>query len=108
MVQMVKGDRWTSLNLPGSQARTIRSAYGTVQAQVLDADAYERSRPAVTETTALGAAFLAGLHAGVFGSVDVIRRVWESERRFTPAMSDAERQRLHQGWLKAVGRVRTG
>ena len=42
MVQMVKGDRWTSLNLPGSQARTIRSAYGTVQAQVLDADAYER------------------------------------------------------------------
>ena len=42
MVQMVKGARWTSLNLPGSQARTIRSAYGTVQAQVLDADAYER------------------------------------------------------------------
>jgi glycerol kinase len=65
-------------------------------------------RPAVTETTALGAAFLAGLHAGVFGSVDVIRRVWESERRFTPAMADAERQRLHQGWLRAVGRVRTG
>ncbi len=42
MVQMVKGNHWTSLNLPGSQPRTIRSEYGTIQAQVLDADSYER------------------------------------------------------------------
>jgi glycerol kinase len=64
-------------------------------------------RPAVTETTALGAAFLAGLQAGVFGTIDVIRRQWESERRFEPEMAAAERTRLHQGWLRAVGRVRT-
>ncbi len=42
MVQLVKGDQWTSLKLPGSQPRTIRSEYGTIQAQVLDADSYER------------------------------------------------------------------
>lgn len=42
MVQMVKGDQWTSLNLPGSQSRSIRSEYGTISAQVLDADSYER------------------------------------------------------------------
>lgn len=64
-------------------------------------------RPAVTETTALGAAFLAGMQAGVFGSIDAVRRLWESERRFEPAMAAADRTRLHQGWLKAVGRVRT-
>ena len=42
MVQMVNAGKWTSLQLPGAQTRTIRSAYGTVQAQVLDADSYER------------------------------------------------------------------
>jgi hypothetical protein len=42
LVQMIKKDRWQSLPLEGSQQRTIRSPYGTVQAHVLNADAYER------------------------------------------------------------------
>jgi peptidoglycan hydrolase-like protein with peptidoglycan-binding domain len=42
MVQMIQGGKWRSLALPGSQQRTISSPYGTVQAQVIDADAYER------------------------------------------------------------------
>lgn len=42
MVQMVRNGHWTSLQLPGAQQRTIRSAYGTAQAWVLNADAYER------------------------------------------------------------------
>lgn len=42
LVQMVEGGKWQSLRLPGSQERTISSPYGTVKAQVIDADAYER------------------------------------------------------------------
>ena len=42
MVQMVQAGKWTSLNLPGSSRRTIRSAYGTISAYVINADSYER------------------------------------------------------------------
>ena len=42
MVQMVKAGKWTSLNLPGSSKRTIKSAYGTISAYVINADSYER------------------------------------------------------------------
>ena len=64
-------------------------------------------RPAVTETTALGAACLAGLHAGVFGSQEEIGRRWGCERRFTPASPSQEREALYAGWREAVGRVLT-
>ncbi|MES2683117.1 MAG: glycerol kinase GlpK [Pseudomonadota bacterium] len=64
-------------------------------------------RPEVTETTALGAAFLAGLGAGVYDSLDELAALWAEQRRFVPAMTAAESQRLHQGWRAAVGSVRT-
>ncbi|MDZ5646527.1 glycerol kinase GlpK [Nitrospirillum sp. BR 11828] len=64
-------------------------------------------RPAVTETTALGAAFLAGLAAGLFPSLDAISGLWREERRFEPAADPAARERLYDGWRRAVGRVRT-
>jgi glycerol kinase len=64
-------------------------------------------RPKVTETTALGAAYLAGLAAGLFrGEKDIAAR-WTLDRRFTPAMKRAERDRLYEGWRLAVSRVRT-
>jgi glycerol kinase len=63
-------------------------------------------RPAVVETTALGAAYLAGLAAGVYGSLDEIASAWRLERRFEPAMSGTERERLLVGWRRAVARVR--
>lgn len=62
-------------------------------------------RPRVTETTALGAAYLAGLHTGVFGSLEEISRLWERERRFEPVMKPALRESLYAGWLDAVERV---
>ncbi|WP_417529807.1 glycerol kinase GlpK [Marinobacter lipolyticus] len=62
-------------------------------------------RPRVTETTALGAAYLAGLHTGVYKSLDEIARLWEQERRFEPAMKPALRESLYAGWLDAVERV---
>ena len=63
-------------------------------------------RPVVTETTALGAAYLAGLKAGVWSSIDDIARQWRRERLFEPAMKAPERDRLYAGWQDAVGRVR--
>ena len=64
-------------------------------------------RPAVVETTALGAAYLAGLAAGVYGSLEEIAAAWRLERRFEPAMAADERQRLLDGWHRAVARVRS-
>ena len=64
-------------------------------------------RPAVVETTALGAAYLAGLAAGVYGSLDAVAQAWRLERRFEPQLPAAERQRLLEGWRRAVARVRS-
>ena len=64
-------------------------------------------RPAVVETTALGAAYLAGLAAGVYGSLDEVAAAWRLDRRFEPAMAAGDRQRLLDGWRRAVERVRS-
>ena len=61
---------------------------------------------AVPETTALGAAFLAGLATGVWGSVDELRGRRAVAARFEPAMGAGERDALHAGWLRAVERAR--
>lgn len=73
------------------------------QADVLGVDVV---RPAVTETTVLGAAFLAGLGAGVWGSTDELEDAWRLDHRFTPAMDSSTRQRLRGGWSAAVGRAK--
>ncbi|MBC7601353.1 MAG: glycerol kinase GlpK, partial [Ramlibacter sp.] len=59
-------------------------------------------RPAVTETTALGAAYLAGLAAGVFKSTGELAALWQAERRFTPALSRSHAQGLMAHWERAV------
>ncbi len=64
-------------------------------------------RPTVTETTALGAAFLAGLQAGVFSSFDDVRRRWRRDATFNPDLRADERERLLEGWHRAVERVRS-
>ncbi len=63
-------------------------------------------RPQVTETTALGAAYLAGLQLGMFDSLEHIARHWACERTFTPQMSEEKRNALYAGWLDAIRRVR--
>ena len=60
-------------------------------------------RPAVTETTALGAAYLAGLSTGFWGSIDEIRTQWCSERAFTPSGTDMTP--VKAGWRDAVNRT---
>ncbi|MEO6131815.1 MAG: glycerol kinase GlpK [Saprospiraceae bacterium] len=59
-------------------------------------------RPVVTETTALGAAYLAGLAVGFWESIESIREHWQAERTFVPQMDDVVRESLLQGWKRAV------
>lgn len=61
-------------------------------------------RPVVSETTALGAAYLAGLAVGYWKGLDDIGRNWALDREFSPAMPEGERQRLYARWQKAVER----
>ena len=63
-------------------------------------------RPENVESTVLGAAFLAGLAAGLVGSKDVIADLWRRERVFEPAMAQDRREALLAGWSDAVTRVR--
>ena len=62
-------------------------------------------RPRVAETTALGAAYAAGLAVGVWERVDDLRANWAEDRRWQPESSAAERERLYAGWQKAVTRT---
>lgn len=64
-------------------------------------------RPRVIETTALGAAYLAGLATGVYAGLDAVAYGWHCERRFEPRMNAATRAQLYAGWQKAVQRVLT-
>ncbi len=64
-------------------------------------------RPKVVETTALGAAFLAGLHAGLWPSMEALAETWSLDRAFRPAEGAASRDHRYAGWLDAVRRVRT-
>ena len=73
------------------------------QADIIDR---EVRRPAIRETTALGAAYLAGLATKVWQNTDEIRQLWMCDTAFTPRMEADQRERLMAGWHKAVGRSR--
>lgn len=62
-------------------------------------------RPVITETTALGAAYLAGLAAGVYDSLDEIGQQWRCEKHFESRMTEMERERRYHGWQSAVRKV---
>jgi glycerol kinase len=64
-------------------------------------------RPRMTETTALGAAYLAGLAIKLWSSTDELAKLWRPERRFTPTMPTERRNGLYRGWQEAVARVRS-
>lgn len=64
-------------------------------------------RPVITETTALGAAYLAGLAVGFWKNEREISAQWQEEKCFEPKMKKSERERLYEGWKNAVARVRS-
>ena len=71
-------------------------------ADILDAPV---DRPTILETTALGAAWLAGSHAGVWPDAKKFAKSWALDRRFKPEMSEKERKTRLAGWKNAVSRT---
>ena len=59
-------------------------------------------RPKITETTALGAAYLAGLAVGYWKNIDEIQKQWQVDKEFSPSMEDTKRNDLVKGWQRAV------
>lgn len=64
-------------------------------------------RPEIVETTALGAAYMAGMQAGVFKDVEEISEMWHLDKRFSPDICRDEAESLYAGWIDAVGRVKS-
>ncbi len=93
----------------GIPASTLRADGGMVanellmqfQADILDVPLL---RPKVAETTALGAAYAAGLAVGYWTDLEDLRRNWALDRQFEPSMDGSERARLYRSWQKAVTR----
>jgi len=95
------GEPMRELRADGGAA--ANSALMQFQADILDLPVI---RPQLLETTAAGAAFLAGLGAGMWRTPDEIEGIWREDRRFVPTMDAAERKRRYDGWRRAVERVR--
>jgi glycerol kinase len=93
----------------GMPVRVLRTDGGMVRNELLmqfqaDILAREVVRPLVTETTALGAAYAAGLAVGFFESPEALREQWTADRRWTPEMEPERRERIYRQWKKAVTR----
>ena len=93
------GSRMKSLKVDGGAS--ANNFLMQFQSDILDT---QIRRPCVRETTALGAAYLAGLATGLWESLDEIRNAWTLDRAFMPEMEENERNTLLQGWYKAVER----
>ncbi|CAM4427423.1 glycerol kinase GlpK [Pseudoalteromonas ostreae] len=68
----------------------------------------EVDRSTISETTALGVAYLAGLKAGVFPSLESLAASWNCDRRFVPNMTKLKRDELYAGWCNSVKKVQSG
>lgn len=95
------GVKLATLRVDGGAS--VNSALMQFQADLLGVTV---CRPVVAETTALGAAYLAGLAVGYWNSFDEIIRNWALDREFRPAMDSGERERLCATWQRAVERSR--
>jgi glycerol kinase len=97
------GERLSELRVDGGAA--VNNFLMQFQADILGRPIV---RPADIETTALGAAYLAGLACGFWKSVGEIESFWRADRRFEPEMKPAVRERLFGEWKSAVARCRSG
>ncbi|MEG0876798.1 MAG: glycerol kinase GlpK [Oscillospiraceae bacterium] len=96
----------------GSELQSLRVDGGASVSNILlqfQADILRRriERPKVVETTALGAAFLAGLSAGVWKDISEINSIWASDRIFEPKMDESRAAKYHATWKRAVERARS-
>ena len=92
--------------IPLTQLKADGGASRDMFLMQFQADIMNRSvrRPAIRETTALGAAYLAGLAVGVWKDQEEIKGLWACDTMYHPQMEDTTRQKLLAGWHKAVGR----
>ena len=81
---------------------TANSLCMQMQADIMGIDI---TRPLITETTALGAAYAAGLAIGFWKDTDELKKQWQQSRRWNPASTAAERQEGYAGWKKAIERT---
>ncbi len=95
------GEPITELRVDGGAA--VNNLLMQFQADILDKPVV---RPADVETTALGAAYLAGIAEKVWSGADEVESFWRVERRFEPQMAASERERRIDGWRSAVARAR--
>jgi glycerol kinase len=73
-----------------------------MQADIMGIDI---TRPLITETTALGAAYAAGLAVGFWKNIDELKKQWKQSRRWSSTTTDADRARGYEGWKKAIERT---
>lgn len=78
---------------------TVNDLLMQFQSDILQADVV---RPRITETTALGAAYLAGLSTGYWNSIEDLRSQWQVDRRFSPEMESGKREEMLHGWNRTV------
>ena len=100
-VEADSGVALTELRVDGGAA--ANNLLLQIQADILGRDVV---RPGVLETTALGAAYLAGLAVGFWKNVDDVSRNWRIDRRFEPGMPADRRDELYRGWQRAVERAK--
>ena len=100
-MEMDAGLSITSLRVDGGA-----SANNFLMQFQADIENAEIVRPVITETTALGAAYLAGLAVGYYDSLDEIKGYWKADRRFKPGITEDKREKLLAGWKDAVERTR--
>ena len=101
---MTAMERDTGLVLP--EVRTDGGASRNNFLMQFQADVLDKRvcRSAIAETTALGAACLAGLAAGVWNNVDELKDIWSPDRIYVPSIDSATREKLMDGWHRAIGR----
>ena len=93
----------------GTPLKKLKADGGAVQNNLLmqfqsDILGVPVERPVINETTALGAAYLAGLAVGLWKDLDTLRALWQCDVRFNPAMPAQEAAQRRQDWQRAVAR----
>jgi glycerol kinase len=100
-MELDSGTKLTELRVDGGAA--ANDVLMQMQADVLGCEVV---RPECLETTALGAAYLAGLATGFWKDREEVANAWREERRFLPSMSEERREEMYAGWKRAVERAK--
>jgi glycerol kinase len=101
LVEAMQKD-WAGRALTGIRVDGGMTASAWTMQFIADITGLQVERPVITETTALGAAYLAGLKAGVAPAPAEFMSAWKLDRAFLPDMADSERDRRYGRWLKAI------